>query len=403
MDAVSSWTGSRADALREALRMTNESFAEHLGVAVRTVAYWRNRPEMVPQPAIQEVLDAALARASDQAKAQFRLLLNDKSVSRKEANRPTSLQEWLTSTATGDGAIEEIARAAVSLAETHTRLPARKTLFEVLRLQRQAQTLLENGRMRFRQTRELLKVNADLLAHACILYGDLNEDLTAEQYGATALLFAQEAGASEAAAWYARSKTARWQDKYLEAADLARQGFERSPRAPIRVQLAYYEANAAALLGDSIRARDALKRGEEAAESSFAPEAGISVWSFPTQRMALFALSVATRTQDPHAALRAAQTAEAGWESGDPRVPTTWAQIKVGSAIARLMQGDLDGAVTEVTPMLTLEPEFRVATVTRYLAQLDQRLRHPKFQLSRAAVDLRQQIREFNSIALPQK
>jgi hypothetical protein len=55
--------------------MTNESFAEHLGVAVRTVAYWRRRPEITPQPAMQETLDAALERAPDRAKAQFALLV----------------------------------------------------------------------------------------------------------------------------------------------------------------------------------------------------------------------------------------------------------------------------------------------------------------------------------------
>ena len=43
MQVVATWTGARADALRRALRMTNESYAEHLGVAVRTVAYWRQK------------------------------------------------------------------------------------------------------------------------------------------------------------------------------------------------------------------------------------------------------------------------------------------------------------------------------------------------------------------------
>jgi transcriptional regulator with XRE-family HTH domain len=71
MQVVATWTGARADALRRALRMTNESYAEYLGVAVRTVAYWRQRPETIPQPAIQETLDAALERAPDRAKAQF--------------------------------------------------------------------------------------------------------------------------------------------------------------------------------------------------------------------------------------------------------------------------------------------------------------------------------------------
>lgn len=61
MDVVAAWTGRRADTLRQALRMTNETFAEHLGVAVRTVAYWRARPDVVPRPVMQEMLDVALA------------------------------------------------------------------------------------------------------------------------------------------------------------------------------------------------------------------------------------------------------------------------------------------------------------------------------------------------------
>lgn len=77
MQVIASWTGGQADALRQAMRMTNESFAGHLGVAVRTVAYWRNRPGMVPQQKLQEVLDAALEQADDRAKAQFSLLAGE--------------------------------------------------------------------------------------------------------------------------------------------------------------------------------------------------------------------------------------------------------------------------------------------------------------------------------------
>ena len=77
MQVIAQWTGGQADALRQALRMTNESFAGHLGVAVRTVAYWRNRPGMTPQPQMQDVLDAALEQAPDHAKAQFALLVSE--------------------------------------------------------------------------------------------------------------------------------------------------------------------------------------------------------------------------------------------------------------------------------------------------------------------------------------
>jgi hypothetical protein len=55
--------------------MTNESFAEYLEVAVRTVAYWHQRPTMVPRPAQQAALDAGLERAPDRVKAQFALLM----------------------------------------------------------------------------------------------------------------------------------------------------------------------------------------------------------------------------------------------------------------------------------------------------------------------------------------
>jgi hypothetical protein len=77
MQLITSWTGGHADALRQSLRMTNESFAEHLRVSVRTVAYWRNKPEITPNPKIQETLDSALDRAPERAKAQFSLLVGE--------------------------------------------------------------------------------------------------------------------------------------------------------------------------------------------------------------------------------------------------------------------------------------------------------------------------------------
>lgn len=57
--------------------MTNESFAEHLVVSARMVANWRKRPEITPQPRVQEALDVALERASDRAKAQFARLVGE--------------------------------------------------------------------------------------------------------------------------------------------------------------------------------------------------------------------------------------------------------------------------------------------------------------------------------------
>lgn len=78
---------------------------------------------------------------------------------------------------------------------------------------------------------------------------------------------AQEAGSDEAAAWSVMAKTARWQAKYVESAELARRGFEAAAPSPTKVELAYREANAIALFGDASRAREALHSAQAAAEA----------------------------------------------------------------------------------------------------------------------------------------
>jgi hypothetical protein len=72
---VNTWTGRHALALRTALRLTNEGFANALGTATRTVAKWNADPDTVPIAALQRQLDSVLANASDEAQARFDLLL----------------------------------------------------------------------------------------------------------------------------------------------------------------------------------------------------------------------------------------------------------------------------------------------------------------------------------------
>lgn len=76
MQVIAQWSGGQADALRRALRMTVDEFAERVQASPRTVAYWRERPSIIPQASIQRKLDAALDSASDRAKAQFALFDN---------------------------------------------------------------------------------------------------------------------------------------------------------------------------------------------------------------------------------------------------------------------------------------------------------------------------------------
>lgn len=407
MEVVAAWTGSRADALRQALRMSNETFAAYLGVAVRTVAYWRARPEVVPRPAMQEILDVALTRAAEPARAQFALLVAERDHgplplrAGSAGNDPGSLTAWITATNASDEAIEQIDRAALSLADRHTQVPARELLGEVMQLHRNAHALLRSGRQRLRQTRELIRIDGDILAHASVLIGDLGQDQDADAHGHAALLYLTEADASQATACYALAKSARWRRDYATAADLAARGYEHGPVTPMSVQLACYEANAAALLGDQQRARHALTRAERIATALPAQPPTGSPWAFPAERLAIFRLSVLLRTGDPDGALAAADAADQGWASGDPPIPGTWAQIRIGAAIAHLLKNSLDGAAEQVTPMLAMAPEYRIATVTGWLADLDEHLVKSRFADNAQAQALRQQIRDFISTALP--
>lgn len=71
MTVIEQWTGRHAHALRTAMRLTNEAFAERLGVAPRTIAKWRERPEIVPSPQLQEALDTSLTLVSQETHARF--------------------------------------------------------------------------------------------------------------------------------------------------------------------------------------------------------------------------------------------------------------------------------------------------------------------------------------------
>lgn len=69
---VHRWTGRETKQLREALRMTQRLFAEHLGVSDRAVAKWESGgADYVPRPETQALLDTALARTTSEERERF--------------------------------------------------------------------------------------------------------------------------------------------------------------------------------------------------------------------------------------------------------------------------------------------------------------------------------------------
>lgn len=103
-----------------------------------------------------------------------------------------------------------------------------------------------------------------------------------------------------------------------------------------------------------------------------ATAADCSPWAFPAQRRAVFRLSVLLRTGDPAGALRAAADADAGWARGEQHIQGTWAQIRIGAAIAHLLRGQLDRAAEEVASILDLSPGPAEHVTDQQLQQMTQ-------------------------------
>jgi hypothetical protein len=75
VDVVDQWTGRHAMALRRALRLTLDGFADRLGTAVRTIAKWSADPSLVPSTELQRALDTLLFQSPEDVKARFAMLL----------------------------------------------------------------------------------------------------------------------------------------------------------------------------------------------------------------------------------------------------------------------------------------------------------------------------------------
>jgi transcriptional regulator with XRE-family HTH domain len=117
MTVVDQWTGRHARALQAAMRLTNEAFAEHLGVSARTVAKWRERPEMIPSPQLQEALDTSLKLAAADTLVRFTSNLGAASLG-AASNEQLRLDESVISQL--NAAVGDLARVLARITQIET-------------------------------------------------------------------------------------------------------------------------------------------------------------------------------------------------------------------------------------------------------------------------------------------
>ena len=121
------------------------------------------------------------------------------------------------------------------------------------------------------------------------------------------------------------------------------------------VQLASYEANSAALMGDTQRAETHStdptdRRGTIRDDDSGSP------WAFPAQTPSR--LPAVSRCCEPVTRRRATCGSRSRPKLGIGRTADsgTWAQVRIGAAIAHLQRGQLDGTAEEIGPSSQCHP-----------------------------------------------
>jgi tetratricopeptide (TPR) repeat protein len=139
------------------MRLSVRAFAEHLGVAVRTVSKWEQLgPATRPHPDTQAILDTALDRAPEPAKVRFQAML-------AETRSPAASRPWLVTPRTWDYETwaDDLDRVVVGLSrqDFHAATP-----------------LLDHWLVRFPSTSELDDRGAYLRARTLVLLGDARRD-----------------------------------------------------------------------------------------------------------------------------------------------------------------------------------------------------------------------------------
>ena len=269
----------------------------------------------------------------------------------------------------GPETLEQLADDVRQVATTYPRLPLPELLGDLIGVQERTFTLLE-GRQRPEHTRQLYLlagITCGLLAKAS---HDLGSSTDAMTQARTAYACAENAGHNGLRAWVRglQSGVAYWTGRPREAVRYAQLGHDAvQPGAgTAALYLLSAEARAWGLLGNLERVQQAVQRATEVRDAITHDELDEfgGLCTFPHRRQLYFAADALSWVAEQHAeqaeaaattavsAYEAAAAAERGWgeEAG----------ARSGLAVARIAQGDVEGAANALQPVLELPPAQRI-------------------------------------------
>jgi len=436
LTTVGHWTGREAKLLREALRLSIRDFAARLGIGVRTINKWEARQaDITPLPHMQEVLDTALARASDGAKARFAAATRADVPEHETAQpsgqavrgamlpvvvngrlmfMPVDTDALAVAPLVGHADVEPLERLASAarqpsrvnpiavehlelVTQTHRSLYHDLSSVELIPAvtgHLQVTTLLLMGTQRPLLRRRLAAIAGETAGHAAWLFHDLGDQHSAVPYYSVADVATREAGdpALDAYVRGFRSLVMSSQGQAWEALGLARGAAEtahRSATATTRAWLAGLEAQALATMGDRTPCLDALRRADSALGHARREED--PAWMYEFDHARLLAVSGACYGQLGKTAA-AGQILREALETLGPKRSRRRAEVLVDLARVHARQQDAEeaaglagealeiavqtGSPAGIQRVRRFRPELAGGNGTRAVTALDEQLAH---------------------------
>ena len=242
-------------------------------------------------------------------------------------------------------------------------------------------------------------------AYACL---DLGHPDAATAQAEAGHVCAAYAGHDGLRAWMygTQSLIARFEGRYAQALDLARRGLEYATSGSALERLRCGEAQSLACLGDRDGARHALALADEAREKLAAPDVAGGIFTFTEAKHAYYSGSALIWLPGPEEARVAEEQSRRAiglFAAGPPEqrnlADEALAHVYLGTA--RVTLGNLDGVIDAIRPVLDIPPEQRISWQRKRLARLGDMLHGPRFQRSRVATALQEEISAFSEPVPP--
>jgi len=229
-----------------------------------------------------------------------------------------------------------------------------------------------------------------ITAYACL---DLGHPEAAVVQTEAGLVCAGFAGHDGLRAWMygTQSLIARFQGRYSQALDLARQGLDYATAGTAQDRLRSGEAQSLACLGDRAGARRALDLADAArafTEAKHAYYAGSALIWLPELEESRIAEDQSSR---------AIELFSAG--PADQRNVADEALAHVYLGTARVTLGDVDGVLEAIRPVLDIPPDQRISWQRKRLARLRDMLDAQRFQHSPLVAAVQEEISAFTTDA----